>query len=184
MARMTFEPVPDRSASLREPVQSSATARRRIAIADVQNPLLRKGLEIWARAKGGHRLPSRGEIAPRTMTDILRNTALVRVIGEAEDFEFRIVGDAIVEAKGMSFKGMTTQDIDRIVPGYGTVLCRAYRAVCEAREPAAYASVFERTTDKRAYFQESVSLPLADDHETVDHLLVMGVYAHKYDASR
>lgn len=177
---MTLKTISDPELQPLATAPRSASARRAIPIADVRNPLLRKGLEVWLQAKGERRLPAREQITPRAMATILRHTALVRVIGDAEDFEFRIVGDAIEQAKGISYKGMRTADIDGVAPGYGTTLCGAYRRVCESREPAAFASTFERALDRQTYFQESICLPLGNDHETVDHLLVMGVYApHK-----
>lgn len=172
---MTLKPTFDQKLPLR--AAPSANARRAIPIADVQNPLLRKGLDVWTRAKGERRLPAREQITPRALAEILRHTALVRVIGDADDFEFRIVGDAIEQAKGISYKGMRMADIDRVSPGYGATLHGAYSRVCESREPAAFASTFERALDRQTYFQESLCLPLGSDHETVDHLLVMGVYA-------
>lgn len=162
-------------------IEHQSGGRRRILLEDVQNPILRKGIEVWTRAKDSRRMPSRAQMTPRILAGVLRNTALVRVIGEAEEFQFRIVGDAIVQAKGMSYKNMTTADLERLVPGYGRGLHYAYSLVCTSRAPAAWRGWFERTDDARAYFQESVTLPLSDDDDIVDHLLVMGVYAQKYD---
>ena len=56
-----------------------------------------------ARAATG-RFPPRAEMSPRDMADMLRNTVLVRVLDGGEEFEFRIVGDAMVVAQGCSFR--------------------------------------------------------------------------------
>jgi hypothetical protein len=155
--------------------------RHGIPVAEVQNPQLLKGLELWRRQRGNERFPSRARMSPRLLAGLLRNTVLVRVKGE--DFEFRIVGDAIVTAQGASFQGMTTAEIDKIVPGYGRTLGKVYRHVCTTGEPSAYRGWFERGADGRAFFHESLVMPLGEDGKHVDHLLILGVYAYNDDLS-
>ncbi|HXM00400.1 MAG TPA: hypothetical protein VN932_10760, partial [Rhizomicrobium sp.] len=93
----------------------------------------------------------------------------------------RIVGDAIVAAQGGSFQGKTTAEIDATLPGYGRMLHRVYRDACQAAAPRAYRGWFEPSTDGRAFFHETVILPLGADGEQVDHLLVLAVYAYSSD---
>lgn len=153
-------------------------ARHSILVAEVQNPLVRKGLALWQRQRGARRFPGRSEMSPRLLSSLLRNTVLVRVLGKAEDFEFRIVGDAIVTVQGASFQGMTTTQIEAVLPSYGKMLRRSYLAVYESGEPNAYRGWFDRGADGRAFFHESLILPLGADGQTVDHLLILGVYAY------
>ena len=160
-----------------------ARTHHRIEIGEIQNPLLRKGLDLWARMRGYRRFPARSDLSPRDMASLLRNTALVRVLKGGEEYEFRIVGDAIVQAQWASLQGLTMREVDSKLPGYGSALRSGYRAVFETREPLAYRGWFERSADKRAFFHESLVLPLGTDGKTVDHLLIIGVYAHKYDGA-
>jgi len=153
-------------------------SRHSILVGEIQNPLLLKGLALWRRQRGTRRFPGRAEMSPRLLSNLLRNTVLVRVLGKAEDFEFRIVGDAIVTVQGASFQGMTTTQIEAARPGYGKMLRRSYVAVCESGEPSAYRGWFDRGADGRAFFHETLILPLGADGQTVDHLLILGVYAY------
>ena len=168
----------DREILVPTPAPDAKHARHSILVGEVQNPLLLKGLALWQRQRDTRRFPGRSEMSPRQLSSLLRNTVLVRVLGNAEDFEFRIVGDAIVTVQGASFQSMTTTQIDAVLPGYGRMLRRSYLAVCESGEPSAYRGWFDRGPDGRAFFHESVVLPLGTDGQTVDHLLILGVYAY------
>jgi len=152
--------------------------RHSIAMAEVQNPLLLTGLALWRRQKGNDRFPSRAAMSPRLLAGLLRNTILVRVTDG--DFQFRIVGDAVVTAQGASYQGMTTRQIDAIVPGYGRMLGKVYRHISDAGEPSAYRGWFVRSADGRSFFHESIGLPLGENGN-VDHLLIFGVYAYNHD---
>jgi hypothetical protein len=145
--------------------------------AEVQNPMLRKAFELWNGLKVARRFPARTEITPRNMVEFLRNTVLVRVLDGGKDFQFRIVGDAIVEVQGESFQGMTTAEIDARIPGYGVMLKSIYRQVCKTGEPMAFRGWFVQPKTKIAFFHESLILPLGPDDATVDHILIVGVYA-------
>jgi hypothetical protein len=145
--------------------------------AEVQNPMLRKAYEVWNVLKAARRFPTRAEIAPRNMAEFLRNTVLVRVLDGGKDFQFRIVGDAIAEVQGSSFRELTTTEIDARIPGYGAMLRSVYRQVCKTREPMAFRGWFVQPKTQLAFFHESLILPLGPDDATVDHILVVGVYA-------
>ncbi|HEY1630078.1 MAG TPA: hypothetical protein VGF56_02125 [Rhizomicrobium sp.] len=152
--------------------------RHSIQVAEVQNPLLLKGLELWRRQKRNERFPSRAAMSPRLLAGLLRHTILVRVT--EDDFEFRIVGDAVVTAQGASYQGLTTAQIDAASPGYGHMLGKVYRHIRQAGEPSAYRGWFVRAADGRAFFHESIGLPLGENGN-VDHLLIFGVYAYNHD---
>jgi hypothetical protein len=151
--------------------------RHGIALPEIENVLTRKAYDIWENARGARRMPSRADMSPRAMSGLLRNTVLVRVIGAGDEFEFRIVGDAIVMAQGASLQGMTMAEIDLLLPGYGSTLHNAYSNTYRKCMPSAYRGWYVREADGHAMFHESLIMPLGDDGETVDHILVVGVYA-------
>jgi hypothetical protein len=171
--------MPEREAFATAQAKPKERAGHNIAVAEVQNPLLRKGVALWERQRGARRFPGRDEMSPRVLAGLLRNTVLVRVLDD--DFQFRIVGDAIVAAQGGSFQGKTTAEIDATLPGYGRMLHRVYRDATEAAAPRAYRGWFEPAANGRAFFHETVILPLGGDGERVDHLLVLAVYAYSSD---
>jgi hypothetical protein len=159
------------------PAERPSRPRHVIALPEIENPLIQKALNIWESTRGLHTMPSRAAMSPRVMSGLLRNTVLVRVIGRAEEFEFRIVGDAIVQAQGASLQGMTMAQVDLVLPGYGAMLQSVYLNTYNARAPLAFRGWYVRDADGRSMFHESLVMPLGDDGETVDHILVVGVYA-------
>jgi hypothetical protein len=163
-------------AAVEEP-EAPSRHRHGIALPNIENPLVQKALGIWENARGARSMPARADMSPRVMSGLLRNTVLIRVIGAGDEFEFRIVGDAIVQAQGASLQGMTMAQIDLVLPGYGSTLHNAYRHAYRKRRAAAYSGWYMREADGRSMFHESLVMPLGDDGETVDHILVVGVYA-------
>lgn len=153
---------------------------QQIELAEIQNPAVRRALELWERLRGPRAFPARADLSPRQMPDLLRNIALVRVLEGGEDFQFRVIGDGIVVAQGASFQGMTTNEVDRILPGYGAALAGIYRRVLKSRRPLAFRGWYEREADGHSFFHESISLPFGPDPATVDHILVAAVYARGY----
>jgi hypothetical protein len=166
------------NASYAEEIEAEAPSRARHAILleDIGSPVVQKGLGLWRERANGKTMPSRADLSPRVLSGLLRNTGLIRVVGDNE-FEMRIVGDALVTAQGASFQGMTTAEIDLILPGYGAALNSVYRYVRRTAQPAAYRGWYVREADGHSVYHESVVLPLSDDGQMVDHLLVVGAYA-------
>jgi hypothetical protein len=152
-----------------------------IALNDIHNSLVRRGLDVWHRARAGRPFPQRADLTPRMLSDLLRNTVLVRVLAPGDEYELRIVGDAMVQAQGRSFQGMSMSEIDLIVPGHGSILRTIYNAVCDRHAPIAFRGWYTREADGRTLFQESVLLPLSNDGVAVDHLLVFGAFAFTAD---
>ena len=81
-------------------LNDAARDTQKIDPSEVQNPLTRKALDKWNRLRGDRRFPSRRDAAPRELSSLLRNIALVRVIQGGADFQFRIIGDASGEVDG------------------------------------------------------------------------------------
>lgn len=164
----------------KESADAPARANQSIALDEIGNALVQRGLDLWNERRGDKAMPSRTDLSPRALSGLLRNTALIRVLDGGDEFEMRIVGDALVQAQGASLQGMTTAEIDLVLPGYGTVLRDVYRHVCDTGEPAAYRGWYVRDADGHALFHESLVMPLADGR-FADHLLVVGVYAKQPD---
>jgi hypothetical protein len=162
-------------------LNDAARETQKINPSEVQNPLTRKALDKWNRLRGTRRFPSRRDAAPRELSSLLRNIALVRVIQGGADFEFRILGDAIIQSQTGLQAGMTVNELEEMYPGYGALFRTLYQLVCDTRDPHAYRGFYERTADKRSFFHESLMLPLGDDDGIVDHILIVGVYAMDAD---
>jgi hypothetical protein len=149
-------------------------------IDQIGNPLLQKALALWTERKGERAFPSREDMTPRAMAAFLRNAALVKVIDGGRDYQFRVVGDAITEIQGNSFQGLTLGEIDKQLPGYGSLLRPTYDLQLARGGPVAFRGHIRRSPVNRAFFHETVTLPLGADGVHIDHILV--VSAHTYES--
>ncbi|HEY4124701.1 MAG TPA: PAS domain-containing protein [Rhizomicrobium sp.] len=162
-------------------LSDDARTTQKIDPGELQNPLTRKALEKWNQLRGARRFPSREDTSPRELSPFLRNIALVRVIHGSAEFEFRILGDAIMQSQTGLQPGMTTGKLDEMYPGYGALFRTLYQMVCDTRAPQAYRGYYERTADQRSFYHESLFLPLGADDGVVDYILIVGVYAGEAD---
>lgn len=148
-------------------------SRNEIALADLENPIVRKGLEAWERVRAGRRMPARTEMTPRELLGVLAHIAVVKVIGDGEEFEFRIVGDQIRVQQGAPLQGKRMADVEEMLPAYGSVLKRIYCNAYRAARPIAYRGWYTRPADNHPFFHEVAIMPLGKDSKTVDHLIVV-----------
>jgi hypothetical protein len=152
-----------------------------IALNDIHNTTVQRGLDTWTHVCGSRAFPARADLTPRMLSDLLRNTVLVRVLEPGEEYELRIVGDAMAQAQGRSFQGMSMAEIDLLVPGHGSALRKIYNAVCGRRAPVAFRGWYTREADRRTLFHETVLTPLSNDGYVIDHILVFAAYAFTAD---
>jgi hypothetical protein len=152
----------------------------RVEIAAIREAVLHQAMAVWNELKGAARFPNRDTMTPRAMTPFLRNIVLVRVLENGKEYEFRIVGDAIVQVQGGAFQGHTLTEIDAKLPGYGASLRPLYDQIVAGGEPQAYRGHVPDGPVKRAFAHETLLLPLGTD-ATVDHILVVGAYTYTMD---
>jgi hypothetical protein len=138
----------------------------------IKSPLLLKALAIWTEKKGTRRMPARDDMTPRAMAPFLRNTALVKVIDGGREYQFRVVGDAVTQVQGQSYQGLTLTEVDKKLPGYGSLLRPVHDVVVARAEPLAFRGHIRRSPTGRMFFHETVILPLGSG-DAVDHFLVV-----------
>jgi len=110
------------------------------------------------------------------MAKFLRNVVMIRVVDGGKDYEYRIVGDAHVQAQSINFAGHMLSAIEAINPDYGTNTRTTYDYVRATADPFAMRGWVGRDTPESAYsYYETVFLPLGHN-DTVDHLLVVTNY--------
>jgi hypothetical protein len=144
-----------------------------IALAGIRSPLLLKALALWNALRGTRPFPARREVTPRAMLPFLRNTVLIAIIGDGLEYQFRVVGDAIVQAQqGQSFQGMTMAEIDARLPGYGSLLRPVYDRLRDSGAAMAYRGDIRAPGSDRAIFFETLLLPFGET-DRADHILVV-----------
>lgn len=148
-----------------------------IALDDLESPVVRTGANYWRMLRGGRRLPGRADLSPREMRAILKHVVLLRVLDGGADYEYRVAGDAHVQAYGMSFKDMRISGIIAMSPHFGRMMYGLYEHVRTTAEPFAVRGwVGREVADARFVYYESAFLPLGDDGRTVDHIVVVSMY--------
>jgi hypothetical protein len=148
-----------------------------IALDAVESPILLQGVAYWRKLKGERSYPSRQEMLPRELAPLLRHVALIRLIDDGADYEYRIVGDAHVQSHGFSMQGQRVSEVDKFSPGYGPVLKSLYDHAVRRRDLYAFRGWMERGEQHRQYiYSESVFMPLGPDEDTIDHVLNLSVY--------
>jgi len=151
-----------------------------VSLDALENDAVRTGANYWRMLKGPRKLPSRAQISPREMRGILRNVVLLKVIDGGKDYEYRITGDAHVQAYGFHFKDMRISHITAAAPDLGNMMHGLYEHVRTTAEPFAVRGwVGREVADARFVYYESVFLPLGEDGETVDHIVVVSIYVPK-----
>lgn len=124
----------------------------------------------WDRKRGNRCMPSRADIDPAEMIPFLPNLVLVDVVSHTPlELTYRLVGTREVEARGRDPTGQPVAD---------AFYCRSkeaaltnYRLVIDLKGPLFDSEVrdspYSRLSDRGSIF-----LPLSDDGETVNKILV------------
>lgn len=128
-------------------------------------------LRYWKGLRGSRRFPARDDVTPRNMAPFLRNIVLIRVVDDGTDYEYRIAGDACVQAFGTNFQGMRLTEIESIDAQYGRATRLAYEHVRAMGAPFALRGWVAPSIASLFSYHETVFLPLGES-DTVDHLLV------------
>lgn len=143
---------------------------------EVQNELLCKALVLWQGLRGDRLYPSRQQLSPRTLGPLLRHAILIKVLDGGAEFQIRIIGDAIAAVQNVQMQGLTTAEIDHILPGYGSMVRLAYARACAEKLPQAYRGRILREADQRTFDRELLLLPLGETDDAVDYLITFVVY--------
>ena len=156
-----------------EPSDSASPA---IGLDEVESPVVRMGIGYWRRLCDGRPYPTRGEISPRDIRGVLRDTLLIRVL--PDDYEFRIVGDAHVIAYGFSMLNRKLSELNELAGSHRIALKKTYDRVVQRREPYAFRGwLTPGGRNEPRIYSESVLLPLGPDAGSVDHILIFSTYA-------
>ncbi|MBN9558032.1 MAG: PAS domain-containing protein [Alphaproteobacteria bacterium] len=172
-----YSPVMTDNSILPALAETDRRRSRKIDPGELKNPLVCKGYERWCVLRGDRRFPARPDISPRDLGPLLKNIALIRVLDGGHDYEFRVVGDAIVQIQRFLYQGLTTSLLERKWPGYTAHMVRIFGRVRRTGEVYAVSGHYEAETSTGAFYHETVFLPLGPDDGTVDHILAVGVHA-------
>jgi hypothetical protein len=140
----------------------------------IVNPRLRRLYEYWRERRGERRFPARADIEPLDLTFLMGNLILVEVIqGEPLDFRIRLHGTNLVQRAGYELTGKMLNELP--ITQFRQLAMDTFRHVATTGKP--FRGYRDRVLDDRTHRYETVMLPLSNDGEQVDMLLVGLIYA-------
>jgi hypothetical protein len=131
-------------------------------------------IEYWQRKHVGGRLPGRSLIDPAELKPVLAQILLVDVEREPLDFRYRLAGTLTYDIFGFDLTGRRVRDIPP--PDWGEMVWQSMAEVVRTRAPQ-YVRLDFTTTEGNVRSYRVLRLPLAEDGQTVDCLLLMGDFA-------
>ena len=122
----------------------------------------------WDERRGGRRMPSRGDIDPLDIPQLLQHLILLDTDERIEDFRYRLYGTAVAEGFGEERTGKTFAELKRI--DNIDEAWAGYRSVQADGEP--HYSPDRTVLPLRHYTSYSrLLLPLSDDDRRVNMIL-------------
>lgn len=142
---------------------------------DFCHPSVRDIYAYWDGKRRGRRMPSRADLDPAEMVPFLPSLILVDVVSiEPLSLTYRLVGTREVEARGRDPTNGTVAD---------NFYCRSredalanYRDVIERRAPL-FDHGLKKSPHSRLREHGSIFLPLSQDDEVVNKIMVYTVYS-------
>ncbi len=121
----------------------------------------------WNGKRRGRSMPARADLAVPELKPWLGYVNLVEVSHDPLDFRYRVFGTHIAQAIGIDLTGQWISQN----PGGVAELRRGYEEVVERKSPLY--QIHETDRFKGAYRHHRILLPLSDDDETVNMVLVL-----------
>ena len=140
------------------------------AASQPESKLIERALDYWDSKRGGRRMPSRRDIDPLEMADLLPNVVLVDVQHEPLDFRYRLVGTAIVTRLGHDHTGERFSTLPQQSTG-SPIWEAASRIVGEKRPIVSHFSYVGANRWISNY--RDLSMPLSEDDDRVNMIFRM-----------
>ncbi|HEY8950919.1 MAG TPA: PAS domain-containing protein [Rhizomicrobium sp.] len=149
-----------------------------IAFEDIESERVRAVYLAWLRWRGSRPMPTRDEISLRDLGNAAANISLVHAMPEENDYEFRIIGDAHIQAyEGLNLQGKRMSDALAISPRHAKILKSSYDMVCAMRRPYAFRGRIGRDAPKARFVRfETCYLPLGPSPDEVDYVINAAFY--------
>jgi len=148
-----------------------------IAFEDIESERVRVVHDSWLHWRGARPMPTRNEISLRDLGNAAANISLVHVVPQQSDYEFRIIGDAHIQAYGVNFQGKRMSDVLQFSPRHGKILKASYDMVCAMRRPYAFRGIVGHDAPKARFVRfETCYLPLGPSPDEVDYVINAAFY--------
>lgn len=129
---------------------------------------LRRLYDYWRSRCGGGIYPSRRDIDPIDIPDLLPNIFLLDVVGDAQDFVFRLAGTLVEDAFSMPLRGKSITEIQKAA---GTPIPVAHHVEVARGGGPRYREGEMLVAGRDHWKTHRLLLPLASDGRSVDVLM-------------
>jgi len=141
------------------------------SIDEVPSTRARRMHKYWTDKKAGRPMPSRTDIEPSEIKDLLPHIILTRLEYEPFRVLYKLIGTRAVENAGMDYSGRYLDELD-FVSEFGTDWPGTYRIIAATREPV-FGLCRIRFTDGVIKPYVVAMFPLSSDGRTVDQCLAI-----------
>lgn len=145
------------------------------ASSEIADARLRRLYEYWNTKRGDRPAPTRRDIDPVEIPDLLGFVNIFEVQDEPRDFKVRLNGSEVAEMMGREITG---KYCSTVISGEDAVRCKTAFDLCVDHCRPAIVETSLAFCDKPYMAQTIIVLPLSNDGERVD----MIVTAHSYHA--
>jgi len=135
-------------------------------------PDLVQALAYWRGKCGARFAPSREDIDPTEITELLPRVMLADVLRAQDgglEFLYRLSGTGICDVHGYNLTSLHPRDLSP--PAYGQMVYEHYCAGVEGRCPLAHVLALQTNIKQRSYAR--IILPLSADGERVTMLMMV-----------
>lgn len=137
----------------------------------------------WRRKRAGRTMPSRADIDPTEIPKLLPDLMLVDVLGDGR-YRYRLIGTENARAHGMNATG---RYLDEVLPGaeYKAHVTGLYDECVREGRPV-YSECLFLSSQRQAPERHTkvLFLPLSEDGETVNIVMVVQVFLYVAQVSR
>jgi hypothetical protein len=143
-----------------------------VSFVDVESDAVRIAHASWEKWCMGRKMPMRNDVSLRDLGIHAASISLVHVLPAESDYEFRVIGDAHVQAYGVSNQGKRMSKVIANSPRFGKLLKASYDMVCAMRRPYAFRGIMGRDAlHTRFVWFETCYLPLGPSPDEVDYVM-------------
>src|ERR1700743_714293 len=148
-----------------------------VLFGDVESDAVRAAHTAWERWCGGRAMPHRNDISLRDLGVHAANVSLVHALPHESDYEFRVIGDAHIQAYGVNNQGKRMSEVIANSPRFGKLLKASYDMVRAMRRPYAFRGIMGRDAPHtRFVWVETCYLPLGPSPDEVDYVMNATTY--------
>jgi len=134
------------------------------------DPPLQEIYNYWHSLLGGRRMPARKDVDPVQIPRYLSDLMLIDVQNDPRRFRYRLIGTRIVSASAEDRTGQFFDDV-YFFKHYPETF-EHYNLVVDNAAPHLSLEPFRNYSNNTSYQAKRLILPLANDGETVDMLMV------------